>query len=105
MQFPTRRMRRLRKTPQIRKILRETTLNVEDFIYPLFIKEDLELISEPVERELVERLVVREAPRDERAEEFDCVSAPRSLSKSLSACLLVREALRRSAPSAAVTSL
>jgi porphobilinogen synthase len=42
MQFPTRRMRRLRKTPQIRKILRETTLNVEDFIYPLFIKEDLE---------------------------------------------------------------
>jgi porphobilinogen synthase len=42
MQFPTRRMRRLRKTPQIRKILRETTLNAEDFIYPLFIKEELE---------------------------------------------------------------
>lgn len=42
MQFPTRRMRRLRKTPQIRKILRETTLNPEDFIYPLFIKEELE---------------------------------------------------------------
>lgn len=35
-------MRRLRKTSQIRKILRETTLNAEDFIYPLFIKEDLE---------------------------------------------------------------
>ncbi|HHY00014.1 MAG TPA: porphobilinogen synthase [Methanothermobacter sp.] len=42
MQFPTRRMRRLRKTPQIRKILRETVLNSEDFIYPLFIKEELE---------------------------------------------------------------
>ena len=42
MHFPTRRMRRLRKTSQIRKILRETTLNAEDFIYPLFIKEDLE---------------------------------------------------------------
>ncbi|OPX57411.1 MAG: delta-aminolevulinic acid dehydratase [Methanobacterium sp. PtaB.Bin024] len=42
MQFPTRRMRRLRKTPQIRKILRETTLNAEDLIYPLFIKEELE---------------------------------------------------------------
>ncbi|BDZ71159.1 porphobilinogen synthase [Methanobacterium petrolearium] len=42
MQFPTRRMRRLRKTPQIRKILRETSLNSEDFIYPLFIKEELE---------------------------------------------------------------
>ncbi|MDY9922339.1 porphobilinogen synthase [Methanobacterium sp.] len=42
MQFPTRRMRRLRKTPQLRKILQETTLNAEDFIYPLFIKEELE---------------------------------------------------------------
>lgn len=42
MNFPTRRMRRLRKTPQLRKILQETTLNAEDFIYPLFIKEELE---------------------------------------------------------------
>ncbi|MDD1763578.1 MAG: porphobilinogen synthase [Methanobacteriaceae archaeon] len=42
MIFPFRRMRRLRKTPQIRKILQETTLNPEDFIYPLFIKEELE---------------------------------------------------------------
>lgn len=42
MNFPTRRMRRLRKTPQIRKILSETTLQAEDFIYPLFIKEELE---------------------------------------------------------------
>ena len=42
MQFPTRRMRRLRRTPQIRKILQETTLQAEDFIYPMFIKEELE---------------------------------------------------------------
>jgi porphobilinogen synthase len=42
MQFPTRRMRRLRRTPQIRKILQETTLHDEDFIYPMFIKEELE---------------------------------------------------------------
>ncbi|MGF7118896.1 porphobilinogen synthase [Methanobacterium oryzae] len=41
MQFPIRRMRRLRKTPQIRKILSETKLNPEDFIYPMFIKETL----------------------------------------------------------------
>jgi porphobilinogen synthase len=41
MQFPITRMRRLRKTPQIRKILRETKLNPEDFIYPMFIKETL----------------------------------------------------------------
>ncbi|CDG65307.1 MAG: porphobilinogen synthase [Methanobacterium sp.] len=42
MNFPTRRMRRLRKTPQIRKILSETSLQAEDLIYPLFIKEELE---------------------------------------------------------------
>ena len=45
------------------------------------------------------------------AREFDlaaaglCVTAARSLSKSLSACLLVFDASRRSATSAAVTSL
>ncbi len=50
MQFPIRRMRRLRKTSQIRKILRETTLQAEDFIYPLFIKEELEEgAGEPIE--------------------------------------------------------
>lgn len=41
MQFPITRMRRLRRTPQIRKILSETKLNPEDFIYPLFVKETL----------------------------------------------------------------
>jgi len=41
MQFPTTRMRRLRKTPQIRKILCETTLKPENFIYPMFFKENL----------------------------------------------------------------
>jgi porphobilinogen synthase len=34
-------MRRLRKTEEIRNILRETTLLSEDLIYPLFIKEGL----------------------------------------------------------------
>lgn len=41
MEFPTTRMRRLRKNPQIRKIVRETKLNKEDFIYPMFVNEDL----------------------------------------------------------------
>lgn len=35
-------MRRLRKSPKIRNILRETKLNRENFVYPLFIKEELE---------------------------------------------------------------
>ena len=72
---------------------------------------------EEEERDAVERLVVREPLRavpefdrelrvEREAEEaFDCVSAWRSLSKSLSACLFVRAALRRSAASAVVTSL
>jgi len=42
MKFPTTRMRRLRKSFQIRKILQETRLNPEDLIYPLYIKEELE---------------------------------------------------------------
>jgi len=42
MKFPTTRMRRLRKSFQIRKILQETRLNPEDLIFPLYIKEELE---------------------------------------------------------------
>jgi porphobilinogen synthase len=41
MEFPLTRMRRLRKNVQIRKILRETRINPEDLIYPLYIKEEL----------------------------------------------------------------
>lgn len=74
------------------------------------------LARDPDERALVERLVLRDplradppllafAVRDVREEAPAWVSAARSLSKSLSACLLVLAALRRSAPSAEVTSL
>ncbi|MDR2624063.1 MAG: porphobilinogen synthase [Methanobrevibacter sp.] len=41
MNFPMTRMRRLRKSPEIRDITRETKLNKEDLIQPLFIKEGL----------------------------------------------------------------
>ncbi len=59
------------------------------------------LARDPVEREPLDRLVLR----PELEEELALVNAVRSLSKSLSACLLVRVAVRRSADSAAVTSL
>lgn len=36
MSFPVHRMRRLRKNEHIRKMVRESTLSVDDFIYPLF---------------------------------------------------------------------
>ncbi|MTK64105.1 MAG: porphobilinogen synthase [Methanobacterium sp.] len=42
MEFPVTRMRRLRKDQNIRNILTETKLNPEDFIYPIFINEELE---------------------------------------------------------------
>lgn len=42
MEFPITRMRRLRKNSQLRDIVRETKLNKEDLIYPIFFKEDLE---------------------------------------------------------------
>jgi len=37
--FPIRRMRRLRRTPAIRAMRRETRLTPDDFIYPLFVVE------------------------------------------------------------------
>ncbi len=37
MYFPTYRPRRLRRTPALRGLVRETELSVKDFIYPLFI--------------------------------------------------------------------
>ncbi len=41
MKYPITRMRRLRKDVKVRKILRETRINPEDLIYPLYIKEEL----------------------------------------------------------------
>ena len=42
MQFPVTRMRRLRKNSKIRDIVRETKLQKEDLIYPIYFKQDLE---------------------------------------------------------------
>jgi porphobilinogen synthase len=37
MYYPSYRMRRLRRTPTIRRMLRETTLSVDDLVYPFFV--------------------------------------------------------------------
>ena len=37
MYYPSYRMRRLRRTPAIRRMLRETTLSIDDLIYPFFV--------------------------------------------------------------------
>lgn len=42
----TRRPRRLRQSPAIRAIVEETTLSVNDFIYPMFVVEGQNVVSE-----------------------------------------------------------
>ena len=44
MAFPQRRLRRLRRTPALRRLVAETTLRVDDLIAPLFVREG---ITEP----------------------------------------------------------
>ncbi|MDR1819392.1 MAG: porphobilinogen synthase [Methanobrevibacter sp.] len=41
MNFPRTRMRRLRKSPEIRNIMQETKLSKENLIQPIFVKEEL----------------------------------------------------------------
>jgi porphobilinogen synthase len=43
--FPARRLRRLRRTENLRRLVRETTLDPADFVYPLFVAET---INEPM---------------------------------------------------------
>jgi len=44
MAFPERRMRRLRRTPALRRLVAETRLSVDDLVLPVFVREG---ISEP----------------------------------------------------------
>src|SRR6476469_5434069 len=44
MSFPERRLRRLRRTPAIRRLVAETRLSTDDLVAPLFVREG---ISEP----------------------------------------------------------
>jgi porphobilinogen synthase len=47
MTFPERRMRRLRRTPALRRLVAEARLSVDDLVAPLFVKEGIES-PEPV---------------------------------------------------------
>ena len=40
--FPVTRMRRMRSDERIRSMFRETSVDISDFIYPLYIKESTE---------------------------------------------------------------
>ncbi len=45
MSFPQRRLRRLRRTPALRRLVAETHLSIDDLIAPLFVREG---VAEPV---------------------------------------------------------
>ncbi|HEY7107669.1 MAG TPA: porphobilinogen synthase [Acidimicrobiia bacterium] len=47
MTFPERRMRRLRRTPAMRRLVAEARLSVDDLVAPLFVKEGLDA-PEPI---------------------------------------------------------
>ena len=47
MTFPQRRMRRLRRSPALRRLVAEVRLSVDDLVAPLFVKEGLDA-PEPV---------------------------------------------------------
>jgi porphobilinogen synthase len=40
--FPVRRLRRLRRTPALRRMVAETSLTVDDLVAPLFVREDID---------------------------------------------------------------
>ena len=47
MDFPKNRMRRLRSSPSMRRLVRQTSVSVDDLVYPLFVREG-EGIKEPI---------------------------------------------------------
>ncbi len=47
MGFPKNRMRRLRSSPAMRRLVRQTSVSVDDLVYPLFVREG-EGIKEPI---------------------------------------------------------
>ena len=40
--FPTKRLRRLRRTPALRALMNETHVTLDDLIYPIFVEEELD---------------------------------------------------------------
>ncbi len=64
------RTRRLRKTENIRRLVRETKLSVDDFIYPLFIEE-----GSSIETEIVSMPGIKRFSLDKISKELDEVVA------------------------------
>lgn len=65
--FPVTRMRRLRRTPALRTLVRETTLAPEHLVYPIFVEEGLEapqpIEGMPGQHRIPEHMLAAEAKR------------------------------------------
>ncbi|WP_092797877.1 MULTISPECIES: porphobilinogen synthase [unclassified Janthinobacterium] len=70
-QFPTSRMRRLRATPQLRELFRETEINPRDLVLPIFVDEGasdfIDITSMPGVRRIPEAKLAQEVERYARA--------------------------------------
>ena len=62
--FPATRMRRLREHDYIRRLVRETLLTPDDFIYPLFIIEGKKTRQTVASMPGIERLTIDELLRE-----------------------------------------
>jgi len=69
MAFPLHRARRLRKNENIRRLVRETILTIDDLIYPIFIEE-----GENIKKEIPSMPDIYRYSLDRLAEELDEVS-------------------------------
>ncbi len=56
MSFPTKRLRRLRISEKMRELVQETTLTPKDFIFPIFVQEDLKTRIKVESMSEIERL-------------------------------------------------
>ena len=56
MPFPQHRLRRLRRTPALRRLVAETRLGVDDLVAPLFVREGLDQLLPEVHLELARGL-------------------------------------------------
>jgi len=60
MSFPSKRLRRLRRSEKIRELIQETRLSPKDFICPIFVQEDLKSRQKIESMPDIERLALDE---------------------------------------------
>lgn len=73
MMFPSKRMRRYRDKESTRKLLRETEINVDDLIYPIFVEKRDDVLDIP-SMEGIKRFPIDEAVKE--AEEVHSLGVP-----------------------------